>query len=171
MAIPFSIDDFKAAMADGGARPSLFTMEITYDTINARPEFQFYCRVSEIPGAQQNVIVQKFGGREIKFAGQRTYNNLTVTILNDESFQIRRGLEDWMDRVNGAEDNLAYSDQFGLEGDGVVRQFAKTGQEIATYRFNSLFPVNIAAIPLDWSNDGVIEEYTVEFAYTYWTRE
>jgi len=31
-----------------------------------------------------------------------------------------------------------------------------------------LFPVTIAAIPLDWSNDAAIEEYTVEFAYQYW---
>jgi len=164
--LPF-LDEFKSQMADGGARPSLFTMELDYVPAGLS-KTQYFCRVSEIPGSQQNFITQKFAGREIKFAGQRTFTNLTVNILNDEGFRIRKALDRWMDLINGKLTNLAGFQQEGLEGVGTVTQYAKTGGDIKTYKFFGMFPVNIAAISLDWSNDAVIEEYTVEFAYQYW---
>lgn len=169
MALPF-IEQFRTAMADGGARASLFTMEITYGGLDFA-DMKFFCRVSEIPGSQQNVIIQKFAGRELKFAGQRTFTNLTVTVMNDEGFTIRRSLDQWMDRINDTQLNTALTGgQPLLEGTGTVTQYRKDGGEVdyGPYTFVGLFPVNIAAIPLDWGNDGAIEEYTVEFAYQYW---
>lgn len=161
------IEEFRSAMRDGGARASLFSMVVNYPAL-AGSSLQYFCRVSEIPGSQQNFITQKFAGREVKFTGQRTFTNLTVTVLNDEGFQVRSRLDQWMNLINNTLTNTSAFDQTGLVGDGTVSQFAKTGEEIATYKFVGMFPVNIAAIPLDWGNDAAIEEYTVEFAYQYW---
>lgn len=166
-ALPF-LDTFKSAMADGGARGSLFTMQIDCGLVPQLTGVQYFCRVSEIPGSQQNIIIQKFAGREIKFAGQRTFTNLTVTILNDEGYSIRKALDFWMNLINGTTTNLAAAQQDLLEGTGTVIQYAKTGGDIATYKFKGMLPVNVAPIPLDWSNDAAIEEYTVEFSYQYW---
>jgi hypothetical protein len=165
MALPL-LERFKSEMADGGARASLFTMSVTYPALTT--DLTFFCRVSEIPGSQQSSIIQKFAGREIKFTGQRTFTNLTVTVLNDEAFKVRRGLDAWMNLINDTITNTSAFNQLGLEGVGTVTQYAKTGADIAAYKFIGMFPVNIAPIPLDWSNDAAIEEYTVEFAYQYW---
>jgi hypothetical protein len=32
-----------------------------------------------------------------------------------------------------------------------------------------MFPVDIAPIDLDWGSNDTIEEYSVTFAYQYWT--
>ena len=37
-----------------------------------------------------------------------------------------------------------------------------------TYKFDYLWPTEVAGIPVDWSSDA-IQEYTVTFAYDYWT--
>lgn len=173
--MPLNVEQFKAALVDGGARASLFQMEINKSGIASGLGFApFHVRVSEIPGSNITPIVQKFAGREIKFAGQRTYTNLTVTILNDEFFRIRTAMEDWMDKINSRVGNVrdlsvvGESNLLGYQGEAVVTQYSKAGLPLKAFKFVGLFPTVLGNIPLDWSNDGVIEEYTVEFAYQYW---
>ena len=52
-----------------------------------------------------------------------------------------------------------------------VKQYPKTGGQTAlqTYKFEKIFPVSLGEIALDWSSNDAIEEFTVEFAYDYWT--
>jgi len=184
MAFP-NITQFKEQLQDGGARPSLFEMTIAFppalqglfgDTVRSATEiWRFHCRISEIPGNQHNPISLKYAGREIKYAGQRTFNNLSVTILNDEAFRVRRGLELWFEAMNTRETNRSLLTQntrtgFGsYAGSGQVTQYSKQGTKVRAYKFVDMFPVTLAPIPLDWSNDGAIEDYTCEFAYQYWT--
>ena len=179
MAFP-NITEFKERMIDGGARPSAFRMEITWPAaisvgnLLSAPTVPFMCRISEIPGTSHNPIIVKYAGREIKFAGQKVYPPLNLTIFNDERFRIRRGLEAWFDAMNSRETNVATLSSptgdptRGYGGTGRVTQFDKLGNEIRSYVFIDMFPVNLAAIPLDWQNDATIEDYTVEFAYQYW---
>lgn len=181
MAFP-SINEFKEQLLDGGARPSLFEMTLTFPTgvvtsaaalaaTAASFKTRFHCRISEIPGTQHNPITLKFAGREVKYAGQRVFNNLSLTIVNDEAFTVRRGLEAWFEAMNTRETNrskLSAPTSAGYAGVGEVFQYNKKGNKIRGYRFVDLFPVTLAPISLDWSNDGAIEDYTCEFAYQYW---
>ena len=38
----------------------------------------------------------------------------------------------------------------------------------SSYKFYNMWPTELSEIALDWSNDAV-EEYTVTWAYDYWT--
>ena len=49
-----------------------------------------------------------------------------------------------------------------------LKQFGKDGVLTQIYEFINLWPTELAEIPLDWASDQ-IEEYTVSFAYDYWT--
>lgn len=183
--MPFpSITEFKNRLLDGGARPSLFEMRISFPPAlnlaglpaNSAEFMRFHCRISEIPGTTLNPIIVKFAGREVKYAGQRTFNNLQVTIMNDEAFTIRRALETWFEAMNSSEGNISALTSptvLGYSGTGEVIQYKKTGStqgaEVARrYRFVELFPLELAPIALDWSQDAAIEEYTCSFAYQYW---
>ena len=53
-------------------------------------------------------------------------------------------------------------------GPATVKQFGKDGVLTQIYEFINLWPTELAEIPLDWASDQ-IEEYTVSFAYDYWT--
>ena len=42
------------------------------------------------------------------------------------------------------------------------------GSPIKKYKFVGMFPVDIAAIDLDWGSNDAIEEFSVTFQYQYW---
>ncbi|MCH2405960.1 MAG: hypothetical protein MK200_07185, partial [Nitrosopumilus sp.] len=59
----------------------------------------------------------------------------------------------------------------GLYGAAEVVHYGKTGKTniLATYNFVNIFPVSVSEIALGWDSNDAVEEYTVEFAYDYWT--
>jgi hypothetical protein len=46
-----------------------------------------------------SVPVQYFG-RELKFAGNRTFADWTLNVINDEDFVVRNAFERWMNGLN-----------------------------------------------------------------------
>ena len=57
-----------------------------------------------------------------------------------------------------------------LYGKGTVKQYAKTGgAPLEHIHFVNIFPVNMSEITLGWDDNDAIEEFTVEFAYDYWS--
>lgn len=179
MAFP-NLSTFKEAMRDGGARPSLFEMTVVWPSTlvalstDAALNVPFHCRMAELPGTSVNPLTVKYAGREIKYAAARVYANMQITILNDEGFKVRKGLERWFESMNTRDTNQSLlttstgvgADSYG--GTGEVWQYSKTGSKVRGYRLVEMFPVNLSPIALDWSNDAAIEEYTCEFAYQYW---
>lgn len=178
----FNLSQFKNTLNDGGARPSLFEMEVSLPTaVRALPGanegsnlFRFHCKVSQIPGQTLGVVEVPYFGRKLKFAGDRTFANLTVTIINDENFTVRKILERWQTTLGlhtqpiSALTSPAGANVESYGGEGLVTQFGKTGNRLRRYKFYGMFPTNLAEIPLDWNTTDTIEEYTCEFAYQWW---
>ena len=102
--------------------------------------------------------------------GFRTYDNWTTTILNDEDFEIRNKIQDWMYRLAGDADGNR-NPSFGLTntpGEATVTQVDVNGNDVHTWKFYNLWPTELGEIALDWSSDAV-EEYTCTWAYDYWS--
>ena len=172
----FTINEFRSsALASGGARANLFDVSIsgTAATANlggAVKEFTFACKAAAIPAMTVGVVEVPYFGRVVKVPGNKTFDNWTVTIINDEGFLIRSGMEEWMASMGSHLGNVNTATNANLYGQGVVKQYAKTaGAAIATYSFVNIFPVNMSEITLGWDANDAIEEFTVEFAYDYWT--
>ena len=51
--------------------------------------FKFLCKVAQLPASTVAPINIPFRGRILKVAGDRTFAEWTVTIINDENFIIR----------------------------------------------------------------------------------
>ena len=171
----FDLDTFRNKMQDGGDRPSLFAMEINFpvggpggshDTENAR----FLTKISEIPGSTVGVITVPYFGRQLKIAGDRTFATLSVTVLNDEAYELRSKFEQWMAKIAHHEDARGSTALGFYQVDLALRQLMRGGGNSATYIFASAFPTTLGTISLDWSSEA-IEEYTVEFQYQYWTSD
>ena len=169
----FDLDSFRNKMQDGGARPSLFEMEINFplpgagsNTENAR----FLTKVSEIPGSTVGVITVPYFGRQLKIAGDRTFATLSVTVLNDEAYALRAKFEQWMDKIAKHEVSVGSTRLDFYQVDLALRQLKRSGGTSAQYVFVSAFPTTLSTIALDWSSEA-IEEYTVEFQYQYWTSD
>jgi|TARA_R110000868_G_scaffold282471_1_gene542725 hypothetical protein len=164
------VDDFKAKLRGGGARPNLFKATINFPTYaNGEVELaSFLCEAAQLPASTVGVIEIPFRGRRLKVAGDRTFDVWTPTIINDTDFRVRDALERWMNGMNAHSANTGLTNPVDYEADLLVEQLDKDGSTLKTYNFRGCFPTNISAIDLSYGDENAIERFTVEFQIQYW---
>lgn len=170
----FSVSQFRAELTDGGARTSLFEVQVTNPSfVGNNNKFIFMCKASEIPESRLSSIEVPYFGRKIKLAGHKSYATWNVTVINDEDFSVRKNMEVWQNSINSAIGNLPAtgvgSNPLNYKSKATVKQYGKAGNILRTYNFDGLFPTLIAAIPLDWNQPDSIEEFRVDFEYDFYT--
>jgi hypothetical protein len=172
----FTVNEFRSALRGDGARPNLFNVAMTLPTqianaASASQQITFMARAAQLPGSTVNSVPVMYFGRELKFAGNRTFPEWTVTVINDEDFNIRRVMETWMNELNSHQQNLRAGDFYQASNyqiDGFITQYGKRGEAIKDYTFVGMFPIDISPIELDWGANDQIEEYAITFAYQWW---
>ena len=128
-------------------------------------------QAAQIPEATLGQATVNYFGRQVKLAGNRTFPDWTVTIMNDEDFLVRDGMERWSNAINGLESNLrsaALATTAQYKTNATVTQFGKQGNPIRTYNFVGIFPITVGSITLDWGTNDAVETFDVTFAYDYW---
>ena len=171
----FKISAFQEALSLQGARPNLFDMQLTLPTSGptglSNLNFKQLCKTAQIPGSTIGVVEVQYFGRPVKMPGNRTFENLTTTIINDEDFVLRNAMEAWMAFLNQHEENTSGVIGLNYTGTLTLQQYDKAGDAIddAKYTFEKAWPVNVAPIDLDWGTNDTIEEFTVEWAYDWWS--
>ena len=172
----FNVAEFRANMIGDGARPNLFQVTLNFPTIAANgvaagQKATFMAKSAQLPGSTIGTVPVYYFGRELKFAGNRSFTDWSLQIINDEDFTIRRAIESWMNGINSHAGNVRTADAKSATGytvDAEVTQYGKTGDTLKNYKFVGLYPLDLAPIDLDWSSNDTIEEYGVTFAYQWW---
>ena len=172
----FNVAQFRSELVGDGARPNLFQVNLTFPAIAtggavASKKVTFMARASQLPGSSVGTVPVYYFGRELKFAGNRSFPDWTLQIINDEDFAIRNSMESWLNAINSHTGNIRNSSavsNLGYTVDATVSQYGKSGTELKKYKFVGMFPIDVAPIDLDWSSNDTIEEYSVSFAYQYW---
>jgi len=164
------VDDFKSKLRGGGARPNLFKATINFPGYAGGDVelTSFLCKAAQLPISQMNPIEVPFRGRQLKIAGDRTFDNWTVTILNDTDFNVRDAMERWMNGINAHAANTGLTNPVDYQADLVVDQLDRDESVIKTYNFRGCFPVNVSEIDVNYETVDTVEEFTVEFAIQYW---
>ena len=164
------VDDFKSKLRGGGARPNLFKATINFPAY-AQGDVEitsFLCSAAQLPASTMGLITVPFRGRQIKLAGDRTFDTWTPTILNDTDFVVRNSMERWMNGMNNHRQNTGLTNVADYEADLIVEQLDKDGSTLKTYNFRGCFPTAISPIDLNYNANDQIEEFTVEFQVQYW---
>lgn len=173
----FDINDFRTNLAQDGARPNLFEVTLQFPTWIgtgglAGQKATFLCKAAQLPGSTVGLAPLFYFGREVKLAGNRTYQDWTVQIINDEDFVIRNALELWMNGINDPAGNIRNPAASVIDGgygvDALVSQYGKTGQIIKQYQFVGIWPMDLSPIELDWGANDTIEEFTVTWAVNFY---
>jgi hypothetical protein len=175
----FTISDFRSNMVGDGARPNLFSVTLVFPTIvtngsAAGQKVTFMAKAAQLPGSTVGQIPLYYFGREVRFAGNRSFTDWTLQIINDEDFAIRNALESWMNAINSNEGNVRNTNALNPSSysvDATVTQYGKAGNALKSYKFVGMFPVDVAPIDLDWGSNDTIEEYATTFAFQYWTSD
>jgi hypothetical protein len=168
----FNIQEIRSQLVLGGARASLFQVQIANPANGAADiKVPFMVKAAQIPASTLGQIEVPYFGRKIKVAGDRTFAEWTVTVINDEDFLVRNAMEQWMNSINSHSGNIR---EFGsaspllYKSNAQITQFSKTGVPIREYTFNGMFPTEVSAIEMAWETVDAIEEFTVTFQYDFW---
>ena len=175
-----SISDFKSALVGGGARPNLFEVEMTTlpDGVTGwdAETFRFMCKAAALPAQNIAAIDIPFRGRIFKVAGDRTIDNWSVTVINDEDFLLRNAFENWTQQIADLSTNIGATQPESYMTNAKVFQLGRgstkssknsTGERnvvLKEYEFVDIFPISVSAIDLSYDTGDTIEEFTVEFA-------
>ena len=171
----FSVNEFRSQMTGDGARPNLFEVSMPFPSFaspaNAQTKLTFMCKTAQLPGSTVGVVPVQYFGRELKFVGNRTFADWTISVINDEDFIVRNAFERWMNGINSHNFNvrnpLALA-PLGYSVDAEVSQFGKQGNTLKKYRFVGVFPTDITPIDVDWGSNDTIEEFSVTLTYQWW---
>ena len=173
--------EFKSRLLGGGARPNLFEVELT--TLPASvtfpwqaERFGFLCKAAQMPAQTIASIEVPFRGRQFKVAGDRTIENWSITVINDEDFLFRNAFEEWTQQIAALDDNMGSTNPASYMVNAKVYQLGRGATQSSTtnagdanvvlkeYEFIDIFPVSVGAIDLSYDSGDTIEDYTVEFA-------
>ena len=176
-----TLSDFKGKLIGGGARPNLFECEINFPAglgIVADEDYRFMIKAASLPASNINVIDIPFRGRNLKVAGDRTFDPWSITVINDTNFKIRDHFELWMNYMNRHDDNAGVITPAAYQVEMVVHQLGRgtpasstiaspvSGNDIIpilkSYKFYGVFPTSISAIELSYDNADAIEEFSVD---------
>ena len=165
------VDDFKSKLTGGGARANLFKATVNFPSYVATSDVEltsFLCKGVQIPSSVIAPITIPFRGRQLQMAGDRTFEPLTLTIINDASFVVRNAFESWANGINNFAENTGLSDMNDYICDVVVEQLNKAGETTKKYDFRGCWPSNVSTIDLNYDTENTIEEFTVELQVQYW---
>jgi len=166
-----NISDFKAKLVGGGARANQFKVTLPfpgYAQVGGEIEdMAFLCQGTQLPQMQIGETVVPFRGRQIKLAGERTFEDWTVTILNDTSFRLRNAFERWQNGINNMTDGEGLTNPTDYQVDAFVDQLDRNGNTLKSYTLRGAYPTGIAAIPLNYETNNAVEDFDVTFEYQY----
>ena len=131
------VDDFKAKLKGGGARANLFKATLNFPAYAGGDVelASFLCEAAQLPASNLGGIVVPFRGRQLKLAGDRTFDDWTVTIINDTDFKLRNAFERWMNYINAHSANTGLVNPLDYQADLLVDQLNKDGATIKQYKF------------------------------------
>jgi hypothetical protein len=167
-----NIKRFANAMQGAGVKPSLFEVQgrIGGTESSLTP---FLVKSASLPGTQLGTIEIPYRGRRIKVPGDRVFGDWSITIINDNKFQLRNLFELWVNNIQSMERNVAENEFTNLSGpvfqDWTVNQLDRAGKPVKAYRLIGCFPTDISAIDLSYEATDQIEEFSVTLAYSYFT--
>jgi hypothetical protein len=164
------VDDFKAKLRGGGARPTLFKATLNFPAYAAGDVelTSFLCESAVLPQSIVGLINVPFRGRQVKIAGDRVFEPWTVTIINDTDFQVRNSMERWMNGINGHASNTGLTNPTEYQTDLMVDQLDRDESVIKRYNLRGCFPTAVSEIAVGYGAVDEVERFTVEFQMQYW---
>jgi hypothetical protein len=130
-------------------------------------DLAFLCQGAQLPAMTLTNVDVPFRGRQVKIAGDRTFADWTITVLNDTNFKLRNAFERWQNGINNMTDNEGLTNPVDYQVDAFVDQLDRNGNTIKSYTLRGAYPNAVAEIPLNFGTNNEVETFDVTFSYQY----
>ena len=131
---------------------------------------EFMCKTAAIPGSNLPVVEVPFRGHRLKIAGDRTFEDWTITVINDVNFTARTAVEQWMESIQELDSGVGATDLEYLVSRATISQLNRDDSIIATYELYNMYPQTLAQIDLSYDTADEIQTFDVTFSYSHWER-
>ena len=130
-----SIDQFKAQLIGG-----LFKqIDLKFSFLEVETKLNS-CAKHNIPAGTLGEVIVPFRGHNLKLAGERTFEDWQITIINDVEFSARSGLEAWQEDIQALDSGEGSTSTDYLIDRAFVEQLNKDDSVFARYEFFNMFP-------------------------------
>lgn len=146
------------------SRSNLFEVEIPYLGKN----FKFMCKAATFPAATVEKIAVSYQNRKINIAGDRTFDDWTVTVYNDDAHKIRDAIIAWNSMTHGLGEQITGSTPADYKKQAIVRQLNRNTETTAEKTLFGIFPTNVGEVTVDWESNNEVETFEVTFALDWW---
>lgn len=128
-------------------------------------------RTSTTPQTALGDLGIRFGGRAIPLAGDRSFEDFTMTFLaiNDQS--AHDSFEAWSDFINAFDSNVGDTIPSDYYQDIVLNLLDSEDNVVKVYTLYDAYPMSIGGSELDRGSENTTMEYTVTFKYLYFLSE
>ena len=162
------IEDFKAQMRSGFARPNLFRVDIASVKTDKAAKYRMSCFQAQIPGVSITTTDRDIGFRSVAY--QKLYSDMTL------GFYVSSGLEEiefwqaWIDYIVNAKTN-----HFNLPksyyGTITVTQISRTGGPSGQWTLHDAYPKTLDPIALDYGTNDAIMTMNTTLTYRHYTHK
>jgi|688.fasta_scaffold00120_59 hypothetical protein len=135
---------------------------------NANGQITFLTKGAKIPAAKMSEGTANFMGRTLKFPADRTFDNWTINVYNDGSYNLRKAFESWSNLINTYASNVGPNNFNSFLMDWSVQPLTREGNAICTYKFIGCYPATVGEVNLSFEAKNSISEFQVDLSYQYY---
>lgn len=161
-----TLSGFKSKVQDV-ARPNRFLLTVAppVGTID-NETFSWHVKGAQIPGRTLGDLLIYWQGMQAKLAGDPTFEDFTVVMLNDYDQGARTTIENWMRYIDNQLTNVRTS-QTEYKIDAVVDQLGRNGEILSSWKMFGFFPKVLDPIDLNQESVDQAGEFNVTFSLDY----
>ena len=160
----FSLEEFKAYLNYGIARPHSYNVLISSPDRGLSKEIGLFAEEAEIPGKQMATGNQTLYGPSFKFPYQEIYADLRITFICSSDMWERKWFEEWQRKIVNPKSGF-FSYYKDYVQDLVIQQLSS----INTVEYEAVameaWPLSIDSQPLAYKDQNSYHRLTVTFAY------
>lgn len=164
------ISDFIGSLQSGGARANRFEAVVEFPafagTQSAIRKTAFLCQSTTLPGSNLGITEVAFRGRQVKLAGDRTFEEIDLTFYNDLDFELRNAFEAWQNAINGYNSNTGVSNPDEYMSTVSLYQLDSNDNRVKEYSLKFAWPSVVGPIELAQDSNDTVETFTVTIVHS-----
>ena len=159
-----TIQEFKAEMKRGFARPNIFRVVIDKAILGFQQRFSLNCFQAQIPGSNIATTDKDVGFRSVAY--QKIFSDVILGFYVGGDLRELRFWQDWIDTIIDNQTNVhAYYKDY--VGNVQITQGNRQQKSVAKWTLHDAYPKQVDPVQLDYGSNDAVMTCNVTITYRY----